>query len=70
MESGFTSAVRIQTTTDGTHFDTIAGPDDFYPYTLEKYISNSGDVWDLVVYQGYGLPLSDDNDRRGGVSGR
>ena len=20
-------------------------------YTLEKYISNSGDVWDLVVYQ-------------------
>lgn len=51
IAQGVTSAVRIQTTTDGTHFDTIAGPDDFYPYTLEKYISNSGDVWDLVVYQ-------------------
>lgn len=51
IEEGVTSAVRIQTTTDGDHFETIAGPDDFYPYTLEKYISNSGDVWDLVVYQ-------------------
>lgn len=51
IAEGVTSAVRIQTSTDGDHFETIAGPDDFYPYTLEKYISNSGDVWDLVVYQ-------------------
>ncbi len=51
IEEGVASAVRIQTSTDGTHFETIADLDDFYPYTLLKYISNSGDVWDLVVYQ-------------------
>ena len=46
------SAVHIQTSTDGEHFETIACPADFYPYNTLENVNVAGDVWDLVVYKG------------------
>lgn len=50
--NNISSAVHIQTTTDGTHFETIACPGDFYPYNTLENVNVAGDVWDLVVYKG------------------
>lgn len=50
--NNISSAVHIQTSTDGEHFETIACPGDFYPYNTLENVNIAGDVWDLVVYQG------------------
>lgn len=50
--NNISSAVHIQTTTDGQHFETIACPGDFYPYNTLENVNVAGDVWDLVVYKG------------------
>lgn len=49
--NNISSAVHIQTSTDGEHFETIACPGDFYPYNTLENVNVAGDVWDLVVYQ-------------------